>query len=147
MRRMGEKTVMGRTRRQKRLPEISKGVAQSSSLAEVYCVHNMSFFHAGTSVLKGVDDYMSLLDEHITMTQAMTFSTFKGPFEEKIEKWNSTLQVLLPSCSSSSLVDIWSAVCLCEDSPAGKFGNCFENQAWSISHSPKCCVRALRGAS
>ncbi|CAM9701659.1 unnamed protein product, partial [Ectocarpus sp. 12 AP-2014] len=39
----------------------------------------------GTSILKGVDDYMSLLDEHITMTQAMTFSTFKGPFEERIE--------------------------------------------------------------
>lgn len=47
----------------------------------------------GTSILKGVDDYMSLLDEHITMTQAMTFSTFKGPFEERIENWNSTLQV------------------------------------------------------
>ncbi len=50
---------------------------------------------AGTSILKGVDDYMSLLDEHITMTQAMTFSTFKGPFEERIENWNSTLQVQL----------------------------------------------------
>lgn len=47
----------------------------------------------GTSILKGVDDYMALLDEHITMTQAMTFSTFKGPFEERIESWNSTLQV------------------------------------------------------
>lgn len=47
----------------------------------------------GTSVLKGVDEYMALLDEHITMTQAMTFSTFKGPFEERIENWNSTLQV------------------------------------------------------
>ncbi|CAN0498329.1 unnamed protein product, partial [Scytosiphon promiscuus] len=47
----------------------------------------------GTSILKGVDDYMALLDEHITMTQAMTFSTFKGPFEERIENWNNTLQV------------------------------------------------------
>lgn len=36
---------------------------------------------------------MALLDEHITMTQAMTFSTFKGPFEERIENWNNTLQV------------------------------------------------------
>lgn len=50
----------------------------------------------GTSILKGVDDYMALLDEHITMTQAMTFSTFKGPFEERIENWNSTLQVPRP---------------------------------------------------
>ncbi|CAM9225721.1 unnamed protein product, partial [Ectocarpus sp. 4 AP-2014] len=58
----------------------------------------------GTSILKGVDDYMSLLDEHITMTQAMTFSTFKGPFEERIENWNSTLQVV------SELIDEWLAV-------------------------------------
>lgn len=47
---------------------------------------------------------MSLLDEHITMTQAMTFSTFKGPFEERIENWNNTLQVKysLPSFSYAS---------------------------------------------
>eukprot|EP00752_Nemacystus_decipiens_P010663 g9495.t1 len=58
----------------------------------------------GTSILKGVDEYMSLLDEHITMTQAMTFSTFKGPFEERIENWNNTLQVV------SELIDEWLAV-------------------------------------
>ena len=32
----------------------------------------------GTCILKGIDEYMSLLDEHITMTQAMAFSAFKG---------------------------------------------------------------------
>lgn len=44
---------------------------------------------------------MSLLDEHITMTQAMTFSTFKGPFEERIENWNNTLQVKYTSLTTN----------------------------------------------
>jgi len=54
-----------------------------------------------TCILKEVDIYMSLLDEHITLTQAMTFSSFKGPFEERIEKWNNTLQVV------SEVIEEW----------------------------------------
>lgn len=55
----------------------------------------------GTCILKGADEYMALLDEHITMTQAMAFSAFKGPFEERIDKWNTSLQVI------SEVVDEW----------------------------------------
>jgi len=55
----------------------------------------------GTCILKQVDDYMSLLDEHITMTQAMSMSAFKGPFEERIDDWNATLQVV------SEVIDEW----------------------------------------
>jgi dynein heavy chain len=58
----------------------------------------------GTCILKGADEYMALLDEQITMTQAMTFSAFKGPFEERIDKWNTILQVV------SEVVDEWLAV-------------------------------------
>ncbi|GMI07902.1 hypothetical protein TrRE_jg5473 [Triparma retinervis] len=63
-----------------------------------------AYRETGTSILKGADEYMALLDEHITMTQAMTFSAFKGPFEERIEDWNETLQVV------SEVVDEWLAV-------------------------------------
>ena len=47
----------------------------------------------GTSVLKGLDEIQAVLDEHITMTQAMQFSSFKKPFEDQIlvEKINSAL--------------------------------------------------------
>ena len=38
--------------------------------------------------LRGVDELIAILDEQITMTQAMMFSAFKGPFEERIEEWN-----------------------------------------------------------
>ena len=55
----------------------------------------------GTFILKGIDDYMNLLDEHITTTQAMSFSVFKGPFEERIDRWNTSLQVI------SEVIDEW----------------------------------------
>ena len=55
----------------------------------------------GTFILKGIDEYMNLLDEHITMTQAMAFSAFKGPFDERIDRWNATLQTV------SEVVDEW----------------------------------------
>lgn len=55
----------------------------------------------GTCIMKGVDEYMSLLDEHITMTQAMAFSAFKGPFEQRIDNWNTTLQTV------SEVIDEW----------------------------------------
>jgi len=63
-----------------------------------------AYRETGTSILKGADEYMALLDEHITMTQAMTFSAFKGPFEERIDNWNETLQMV------SEVVDEWLAV-------------------------------------
>jgi dynein heavy chain len=34
---------------------------------------------------------MAMLDEHIVLSQTMTFSPFKKPFEEEIETWNATL--------------------------------------------------------
>ena len=55
----------------------------------------------GTSILKGVDEYMALLDEHITMTQAMAFSAFKGPFEDRIDNWNNSLATI------SEVIDEW----------------------------------------
>ena len=58
----------------------------------------------GTSVLRGADELMALLDEHITMTQAMSFSSFKKPFEERIADWDKTL-----SCVSE-VIEEWLAV-------------------------------------
>ena len=55
----------------------------------------------GTGVLKGVDEIQAILDEHVTMTQAMQFSAFKGPFEERIETWNHKLYVI------SEVLDAW----------------------------------------
>jgi dynein heavy chain len=58
----------------------------------------------GTGVLKGVDDINVILDEHITMTQTIMFSAFKGPFEERIDEWNRKL------CCVSDTLEAWVAV-------------------------------------
>ena len=44
----------------------------------------------GCHILKGVDELLAVLDEQLTATQAMSFSPFKGPFEERIDLWNKT---------------------------------------------------------
>eukprot|EP01041_Mallomonas_annulata_P000971 gene971-1882_t len=60
-----------------------------------------TYRETGTFILKGIDECMGLLDEHITMTQAMAFSAFKGPFEDRIDKWNGSLQTV------SEVMDEW----------------------------------------
>jgi dynein heavy chain, axonemal len=53
----------------------------------------VAYRETGTYVIKGVDELQALLDEHNTMTQAMTFSAFKKPFAERIDTWAQTLNV------------------------------------------------------
>ena len=55
-----------------------------------------------THIIRGYDEIQQVLDEHIINTQAMTFSPFKKPFEERIMKWNSTLKMM------SDVLEEWS---------------------------------------
>ena len=48
----------------------------------------------GTFVLKGFDLVQQLLDDHIVMTQSMSFSPFKGPFAQRIEDWEKLLTLM-----------------------------------------------------
>lgn len=64
----------------------------------------IAYRETGTYVIKGVDEIQVVLDEHVTMTQAMMFSSFKGPFEEEITEWNATLQMV------SEVLEEWLAV-------------------------------------
>jgi dynein heavy chain len=61
----------------------------------------VAYKNTGTFVLKGVDELIALLDEQITLTQAMQFSTYKAFFEERIETWNHSLQTV------SDLLEEW----------------------------------------
>jgi dynein heavy chain, axonemal len=49
---------------------------------------------SGTFVLKGFDVVQQLLDDHIVMTQSMSFSPFKGPFAQRIEEWERLLLLM-----------------------------------------------------
>jgi dynein heavy chain len=64
----------------------------------------LAYRETGTFVLKGVDEIQAILDEHITMTQAMQFSAFKKPFTEKIDDWDKTLSTV------AEVLDEWTCV-------------------------------------
>lgn len=47
---------------------------------------------------------MQMLDDNIVMTQSMTFSPYKKPFEERIAKWETQLNLM------SEILDEWISV-------------------------------------
>jgi len=54
-----------------------------------------------TFILKGYDEIGAVLDEHMVNTQAMSFSPFKKPFEERITEWNRRLLLM------SNILEEW----------------------------------------
>ncbi|CAO2638238.1 Dynein axonemal heavy chain 1 [Lemmus lemmus] len=46
-----------------------------------------------TYILKSPDEASQLLDDHIVMTQSMSFSPFKKPFEQRINSWETKLKL------------------------------------------------------
>jgi len=54
-----------------------------------------------TWIIRGYDEINQTLDEHILQTQAMQFSPFKKPFEERIDEWNHKLLHM------SSILEEW----------------------------------------
>ncbi|KAL0210647.1 hypothetical protein RCL1_005083 [Eukaryota sp. TZLM3-RCL] len=54
-----------------------------------------------TFIMGGAEVIMQQLDDHIVMTQSMSFSPFKGPFEERISKWETLLKQI------QSIIEEW----------------------------------------
>ena len=53
----------------------------------------MSYKDTGTYIMKGSDECTQLLDDYIVMTQSMSFSPYKKPFEERISTWEGKLRM------------------------------------------------------
>lgn len=53
---------------------------------------NVRPYKKDTFIIKGYDEIQTILDEHIVLTQAMQFSPFKKPFEDRIMEWDQTLK-------------------------------------------------------
>lgn len=47
----------------------------------------------GTYIMKMSDEEIQMLDEHILITQQLSFSPFKGLFEEQLTKWEDDLRL------------------------------------------------------
>eukprot|EP00931_Biecheleriopsis_adriatica_P052316 TRINITY_DN3041_c0_g1_i3.p1 TRINITY_DN3041_c0_g1~~TRINITY_DN3041_c0_g1_i3.p1 ORF type:complete len:5045 (+),score=1273.98 TRINITY_DN3041_c0_g1_i3:2025-15137(+) len=48
----------------------------------------------GVPLLRGIDDIQTILDDHISKTQAIRSSPFCKPFEEEVHKWEATLMYI-----------------------------------------------------
>lgn len=53
----------------------------------------MPYKETGTYILKSPDEASQLLDDHIVMTQSMSFSPFKKIFEARINTWEGKLRM------------------------------------------------------
>lgn len=60
--------------------------------------------NTGTNTVYGFDDAIAMLDEHTVVTQTMQFSPFRGPFEDEINDWNTTLLYVMDT------IDMWMKV-------------------------------------
>ncbi|XP_074644244.1 dynein axonemal heavy chain 1-like [Tubulanus polymorphus] len=61
----------------------------------------MPYKETGTYILKTSEETSQLLDDHIVMTQSMSFSPFKKPFEERISSWENKLR------TTQDVLDEW----------------------------------------
>lgn len=61
----------------------------------------MPYKNTGTYIVAGVDEIIQQLDDHIVMTQAMSFSPYKKPFEDRIAIWEKKL------LTSSDVIEEW----------------------------------------
>ena len=51
-----------------------------------------AYKETGTYIMKSGEDTAQMLDDHIVMTQAMSFSPYKKPFEGRITTWENKLR-------------------------------------------------------
>ena len=60
-----------------------------------------AYKETGTFIMKSNEEMGQMLDDHIVMTQAMSFSPYKKPFEGRITTWENklrTTQVPMHDC-------------------------------------------------
>nr|KAG5711096.1 hypothetical protein BaRGS_004740 [Batillaria attramentaria] len=57
--------------------------------------------NTGTYIQKTSDETGQLLDDHIVMTQSMSFSPYKASFEARLTKWENTLR------TTQDVIDEW----------------------------------------
>ncbi|BHF69813.1 Dynein heavy chain 1, axonemal [Sparganum proliferum] len=57
--------------------------------------------NTGTYIIKVADEINQQLDDHIVLTQAMSFSPYKKPFEDRIASWENKLHI------TQDVIDEW----------------------------------------
>ena len=57
--------------------------------------------YRGTYILRGMDEIMEKLDDHIVKTQTMSGSPYVEPFKVAMKKWEARLQLI------TQVIDEW----------------------------------------
>ena len=66
----------------------------------------ISYKETGTYIMRSGDESAQQLDDHIVMTQAMSFSPYKKPFEARIMTWENKLRI------TQDVMEEWSVLIL-----------------------------------
>ena len=67
----------------------------------------IAYKETGTYIMRSGDESAQQLDDHIVMTQAMSFSPYKKPFEARIMTWENKLRI------TQDVMEEWSVVYFC----------------------------------
>ena len=66
----------------------------------------IAYKETGTYIMRSGDESAQQLDDHIVMTQAMSFSPYKKPFEARIMTWENKLRI------TQDVMEEWYCMCL-----------------------------------
>ena len=53
----------------------------------------IAYKSTGTYIMRSGEETAQMLDDHIVMAQAMSFSPYKKPFEQRISTWENKLRL------------------------------------------------------
>eukprot|EP01060_Flectonema_neradi_P033948 TRINITY_DN5821_c0_g1_i1.p1 TRINITY_DN5821_c0_g1~~TRINITY_DN5821_c0_g1_i1.p1 ORF type:complete len:4165 (+),score=795.81 TRINITY_DN5821_c0_g1_i1:69-12563(+) len=74
--------------------QIEEQLSQMHKEWETLAFQITPYKDSGTFIMKGSDEVQQALDDHMVMTQALSFSPFKKQFEEEIDKWEGSLRLV-----------------------------------------------------
>lgn len=63
-----------------------------------------AYKETGTFIMKSSEETGQMLDDHIVMTQAMSFSPYKKPFEVRITTWENKLRTTQVGAASLGMM-------------------------------------------
>ncbi|XP_060766195.1 dynein axonemal heavy chain 1 [Neoarius graeffei] len=72
---------------------IEQALDKMQSEWSVITLEVLPYKETGTYIMKSSDEVSQLLDDHIVMTQSMSFSPYKKVFEDRINTWESKLRM------------------------------------------------------
>ena len=73
----------------------------------------IAYKETGTYFMRSGDESAQQLDDHIVMTQAMSFSPYKKPFEARIMTWENKLRITQDVMEEWLVLYCIVCVCVC----------------------------------